>query len=200
MNKKNCIVLLVAVFTASYAQAQFTFGVRAGINLTDVVQKFDSYKQTFGFKPGFQIGVVGESAISEQFAIQPAILFSTQGAHNKAFDYVVNFNCLQIPINAQYKLNLGSLKLLFQAGPYLVYALNGKLKYDNGEKSDIKFGSGEDENRRLDLGIGAGAGIQFESIQACVGYNHGFVNIWNSTFSSMNHYGFALTLTYLFAK
>ena len=78
MNKKIFSVLLAVVSTASYVQAQFSIGVRAGLNLTNVSAKNASV--VFGweehellnpkYKHGFQIGVIGEYGISNNFAIQ----------------------------------------------------------------------------------------------------------------------------------
>jgi len=75
MKIKFLTVLFVAVFTASYAQAQFKIGARAGLNLTTMSVDAEGVKM----KPGFQIGVAGDYALNDAFSIQPAILFSTQG-------------------------------------------------------------------------------------------------------------------------
>ena len=222
MNKKVLSVILAAVLTASYAHAQFTFGVRAGFNLTNISQEYDGKKpdsdEKYKFKPGFQIGVVGELAISDAFAIQPGILFSTQGAQQK-FDgkedgesweskLSVNLNYIQVPINAQYKLDLGGANLLLQAGPYLGYAISGKIKwkstFDGQTEEDdekIEFGSSEDDDAKpLDFGIGLGAGLQFSNIQVGLGYNLGLMNLSNEPKGVMKNNGLALTLTYLFGK
>jgi len=217
MYKKISLILLAVIFTASYAQAQFTFGARAGFNLTNMSAKYDGKKSDDynpKFKPGFQIGVVGEYAFSDVFAIQPGILFATQGVRFKEsedgvdFKNSTNLNYLQIPINAMYKLDLSSVKLLFQAGPYVGYAISGKEKWsmegngiDESGDDKIEFGSDNDKTKALDFGIGLGVGLQFAgNFQAGVGYNLGLMNLSNVDKYTSKNSGIAVTLTYMFGK
>ena len=225
--KKVIFVLAAVVLTMGYAQAQFTFGVRAGLNLTNISEKYDGEKPSEDergkFKPGFQVGVVGEYAISDAFAIQPGIVFATQGARVKysdtwagekeEFKASLTLNYIQVPINAQYKLDLGGAKLLLQAGPYLGLGIGGKAKieetYGGETKKDdykIKFGSGTPDedttyvDNAFDFGLGIGAGLQFSNIQVGLGYNLGLANMTDEDKSSSKNNGFALTVTYLFGK
>ena len=203
--KKVYIVLLAAVLTASYAQAQFTFGLRTGFNLTTMTEEGIDTKM----KPGFQIGVVGDYALSDNFSIQPGVLFATQGFRwnlslmGADLKTSINLNYLQIPVNAQYKLDLGGMNLLLQAGPYLGYAVSGKVIAKAGglkEEEKINFGSNKEEMKAFDFGLGLGAGLQFGNIQAGLGYNIGLANLSNVEDSSTKNNGLALTVTYLFGK
>ena len=214
MTKKFCTVLFVAVLTVSYAQAQFTFGVRAGFNSTRLSEKDGDRKTNSYFRAGFQIGAVSEYAISDVFVIQPSILFATQGGlieNSYYLDWKRSINYLQIPVNVLIKLNLGETKLLLQAGTYFGYALSGKYKwesklglYSKGEYK-IKFGNNYGENmiKPFDYGIGLGAGLQVYNFQVGLGYNFGLANISpapRSSKYSMKNNGMAVTLTYLFGK
>ena len=172
-------------------------------------------------KPGFQLGVVAEYEISDVFVIQPGILIAQQGCKIEEsgeesgykWDYKAKYNVtyLQIPVNAQYKLDLGGNTLLLQAGPYFGFAVGGKIKVEGssgGESIDeevkIKFG-GDEENDDMkggDFGLGLGAGLQFGNIQVGAGYNLGLANLSNSRdakFKQKNN-GIAITLTYFFGK
>jgi hypothetical protein len=207
MIKKVLIVIAVAILTAGSAQAQFKFGARAGFNMTNFsISSNDEVKPKF--KPGFQVGVVGDYSVSEAFAIQPGLVFATQGTAYKGEGWkeTITLNYLQLPINAQYKVDLGAPKLFLQAGPYLGYAMSGKRKWKDGSESGsrkIKIGSGDDaEGKAFDFGIGVGAGVQFANIQAALGYNIGITNISTSKDKedSMKNNGLFVTLTYLFGK
>jgi len=222
MKKKVFLVLLVVVLTASYAQAQFSFGARAGFNLTNAFTKYDGKKAEGDmkpkYKPGFQIGVVGEYAISDIFAIQPGILYATQGYKMSTLGthptmgkfeskITANINYLQIPVNAQYKVGLDGSALLLQAGPYFGFAFGAKSKSEttiNGdtEKNEynLKFGSKEDEINRLDFGLGLGIGLQLNAIQIGLGYKFGLANLSNVDKSSITNRGLAITATYFFGK
>ena len=162
-------------------------------------------------KPGIQLGVVGEFGLSESFFIQPGIVFAQQGykMSNDGASLTTTLNYIQVPVNAQYKLDLGNMKLLLQAGPYLGVGVNGKIKTKvNGKKESDKIEFGDDGMKRFDFGLGIGAGLQFGNIQAGLGYNLGLANIADSDddieFSSgktktINN-GIVLTVTYFFGK
>jgi len=210
MSKKNIIVLLAAVLTASYAQAQTTFGMRAGLNLTNVYQKNEQGEMKgLDWIPGFQIGVVADYPLLVDLSFQPGILFATQGAKSETtlfgyktkIDFTLNY--IQIPINLQYKHNK---ILLVQAGPYLGYGIGGKVNMEisDGKKTvsnseKIKFGSGDDADfKAFDFGFGFGAGLQLGNIQAVLGYNRGLVKLDPDV--DMKNIGLALTVTYLFGR
>lgn len=205
MTKKVFLFLLAAVLTVSYAQAQFTFGLRGGFNLTTMTEEGLDTKM----KPGFQVGVVGDYALNDNFSIQPGVLFATQGCKwdfglmGENVESTINLNYLQIPVNAQYKLDLGGMNLLLQAGPYLGYAVSGKVVAKAGglkEEEKIEFGSKDEELKALDYGLGFGAGLQFGYIQAGLGYNIGLANLSNDKHATTKNSGLAITLTYLFGK
>ena len=212
MFKKVFLVVSIAIFSVAFVQAQFTFGARAGFNFTNIYGD----DEEGDFKPGFQLGVVGEIGITDAFSIQPGLLFSQQGSkgsetlYGVKLDVTMNLNYIQMPVNAQYKLDLGSMKLLFYGGPYLGYGIGGKLKIKAKEGTTkvsdsvkIKFGDGNDEDimyidNALDFGMGFGAGLQFGNFQTALGFNVGLASMFED-FSSKNN-GLALTVTYLFGK
>lgn len=205
MNKRIYLVLFVAVMTASYAQAELTFGVRAGLNLTDVHSTATAGSVTITHttdpKVGFQAGLVADYALSNTFSIQPAVVFATQGGkvgrNNNSINYRLNY--IQVPINAIYKIDLGFAGLLLQAGPYFGYALNGNTSVDGSDRStDIEFGSNNNELKPFDFGVGAGAGLQFGNLQLVLGYNFGFADLTNINSTTLRNNGVALTATILF--
>jgi len=225
MNKKFFTVLLAVVLTsASNAQAQFNFGLRAGFNLSRLSEKFEYQTNNFNkFKPGYQIGVVSEYAISGTFAIQPGILFVTQGGRYKNYffrtthpewqtwDAIRLINYLQIPINILYKLDLGGAKLILQTGFYHAFAISGKIYGKNDpmglddSEMKIKFGYNVEDGgiRPIDFGLGLGAGMQFSHTQVGLSYNFGLTNL-STQQKSMKHSFkndvLTVTVTYLFGK
>lgn len=195
--------------TESNTQARFTFGLRAGFNLSNVYGNINNNPYTTledtKMKPGFQIGMVGDYSWNDAFSIQPGILFATQGykryenTYNSALTVILELYYLQIPVNAQYKLDLGKTKLLLQAGPYLGFVAFGqyKFQYDYGNYY-TNVSESDWDLKRFDFGIGLGAGLQFGKIQAGLGYNIGLANI--SKDDSMKNNGWVFTLTYMFGK
>ena len=220
MYKKLYVCMLAAVLTASYAQSQITFGARAGFALTNQSIKYDGKKpdkeDRSKMKPGIQIGIIGEYTLDDAISFQSGLVFATQGFRYKFSDEwedfgtvetktTLNINYLQIPVNALYQMDMGGGKLVFQAGPYLGLALGGKSKSkekSNGrtetDKVDVKFGSEVGEMKRIDLGLGLGAGVQFNNIRAGLEYKFGVTNLSNFDKSTQRNNGLTLSMTYLF--
>ena len=214
------IILLVTVMSAGYMQAQFHPGMRVGLNATgingDAVPLFWEDAKAEG-RAGFIGGFVGELELGRHFAIQPGVLFAQQGytalAENgdtkREADYLLNY--IQVPLNMLAKLNIGQRgNIFFQIGPYVGYALNGKLKremYVDGKRTEwdkykIAFGKGNngDTMKNLDYGLGFGLGFQAGAIQFDMAINIGMPNLSNTADIDMRNYGFAINLAYFIGK
>jgi len=180
----------------------FRFGVRAGMNVTNM----SGFEKTTKMVLGVQSGVVVDFSLPKNFAIQTGLLYAQQGfkwtgtymGKKSTTRYTLHY--IQIPINAQYKLNLGSkTSLLFQTGPYFGYCFLGKAK-NGGTTKKIPMGFGKkDELKTFDFGLGVGVGVQFYGLQAGIGYNIGLYNLSPLDEKHRNH-GLAITITYLFGK
>jgi len=172
-------ILLFALATTVFAigakaQDKTTFGVRAGVNFTNINGEEDNGDKLNGkIKTGFNIGVNAEIPLVPDFYIQPGLLFSTKGAKTEITgqdDLKANTSYLEIPINLLYKPVLGTGKLLLGFGPYVGIAVGGKLKQGSNE-ADIKFANdvkSTDPDRartmkRLDFGGNLLAGYEFSS-------------------------------------
>jgi len=217
MLKKVFVAASIVILTAGYAHAQINFGVRAGVNLTNMKMSYWESSIDGKMKPGIQLGIVGELEITKFLAIQPGLLFAQQGYINKksftgfSFEQTIALNYIQIPVNAIFKLDLNAVKLLGQVGPYFGFGINGKIKGD-GHSEKITLGSGKDDYMKaFDFGFGLGTGVQYRFFQAIIGYNFGLANIANtdddmydvigvSKPEKAKNNGFVITLTYLFGK
>jgi len=173
--KALLIALSTTVFAlAAKAQDKTTFGVRAGVNFTNLNGKSDaSHDLDYKMKTGFNVGVNAEVPIAPDFYVQPGLLFSTKGAKDKvanASDTKWNISYLEIPINLLYKPALGPGKLLLGFGPYIGIGVGGKIKSAAGDidqkfKNDVT--SAEASNaaylKRMDFGGNLLAGYELTS-------------------------------------
>ena len=156
LKKRFCSVLLAVFFTASFAQAQVSFGVSAGTNtskisgLAESLVKGGILRYTGAYKVdksswryGFHIGGVVEYRpfiLNDAWSIQPGLFLVKRGdiVNQPAIIYVsgkgdnrsveVNLTYVQLPLNIQY--NLGDEDngtLQLFAGPYLGYAIGGSI-------------------------------------------------------------------------
>jgi len=143
MKTKFFVTLLLALAVAqiSFAQTKTTFGIRGGLNLTNLNGEDNSGDDfNYDLKPGFNVGVNAEIPVGTDFYIQPGVLFSQKGA-KFSDDLKVNLSYIEVPVNFLYKPELGTGKLLLGFGPYFAVAAGGSYKPDNGDDVDIEFDS-----------------------------------------------------------
>src|SRR5690606_41552509 len=79
--KKMFLAAAIAVLGLSQSDAQVNFGVKAGPQLSNLVGNDDVDAST---KFGFHAGAYANIRISEQFAFQPELMYSMQGAESEA--------------------------------------------------------------------------------------------------------------------
>ena len=197
---KNLLKLLIVVIgftmtTGSYAQ---TFGVKAGLNLSNMLVEDDddTYSDDFKVNPGFHVGATAEFPITELFSFETGLLLSTKGVkvseeetfmgETVKYDQILNLIYLDIPLTAKASFDLGGARIYGVFGPYIGMGLSGKSKFEitamgetETDEEDIKWGSDEDEDdlKRLDLGLTMGAGVEISSIQIGLSYGLGLANI-----------------------
>lgn len=191
-------VALFAITSSLTASAQ-SFGVKCGMNLSNIVEKDDdeTYSGDYKLKPGIHIGGTAEFEINDMFTFEPGALISTKGYREKEehedgeYKYIGSLNLvyLEIPMNAKATLDLGGTKVFVFAGPYLALGLTGKAKsevnfYGETEKDSesVEWGSEDDKAKRLDFGLNIGAGAQLtDEISVSLGYGLGLGNVSNDT-------------------
>ncbi|MDJ1501773.1 porin family protein [Xanthocytophaga agilis] len=155
------------VFTA---QAQFKITPKVGYTAStwgfskDVKDEIKDADGKISLTSGFSAGAAFELGVSDQFSIQPEILYTQKGyklsgkesdGEGGSYDAKMDtkFNYLEIPV--LFKASFGdedALRFFGYVGPYFGYALNGKSKSklsSGGASIDfttkIKFGD-EPEN------------------------------------------------------
>jgi hypothetical protein len=205
-----------ALVTNSYAQDGTTFGLRAGVNFQNVNGKdFEGDKiEDNKLKTGFHIGVNAEIPVAPEFYIQPGVLFSTKGAKDDDLKAKLNLSYIEVPINFLYKPELGAGKLLLGIGPYVAFAVGGKVDPDNGDDVDVEFEkeitaaqylSGKPYFKRFDAGGNLLFGYEFSnkfSLQAnaqlgLVNINPEIEGVSNDK-SKLKNTGFGVSLGYRF--
>ena len=225
MNKYFLTLLLTLFLTASHVKSQFTFGLRTGLNQTEL-RYGDKHSQNSSNKIlGFQIGAVTNYTVNHKFSIEPEILFIKSNVLNsedtqidaltgeqKKRTYVGNPDkYIQIPIRARYKT---ANKIILQAGVYFGYEFGGKYEDEitvNGTKHITTYTPKEflehhksrpdDDYKEFDWGLGAGIARQFgNNIQLAIDISRR-INTPKQAFLIPCRVGaFSLTATYMFGK
>lgn len=150
--KKFILVLLgtAGLSVAGYAQGA-RIGLKAGASLTSF-----SGKDADGLKSkiGAHGGLVAELGVTDNFAIQPEVLFSMKGAKDEEIDKLqINQTYIDVPIMFKVKAD----GLFFELGPQVGFLVGSKLKAD-AMSVDTKDGF-----KTVDFGYAAGLGYEFSS-------------------------------------
>ena len=208
-------ILVVTLVSDSFAQ---TFGVKAGLNLSNQISKSNNYTFSDDYKmnPGFHIGATAEFTISHFISIETAMLITTKGYKmsigDSTFEFKVNSNLfyLDIPLTAKVTFGVGAVEICGVFGPYLGIGLSGKDKIEQtiqGEtetfNETIKWGSDQEHDyRRLDFGLTMGVVVEINSIQIGLSYGLGLANISSYTFNGHDEYNrvIGLSVGYKFRK
>lgn len=196
MKKYILTTVIVFVFTLTNAQ-KIKFGAKAGLNIANLTGYFpDSSPLT-----GFNIGVFGEIKITNKFAVQPELLFSTQGNKMKipvldissvflySYDGKWNLSYLNLPVMAKYYI---LDKLSIETGPQIGLLLSAKAKYSSDKAlPSLNTSTAEYDIKNyiksVDLGLNFGVTYDVsKNLSFNFRYNLGLANINNEPMSSSN--------------
>lgn len=174
-------VCAVALSISFSANAQVKFGVKGGLNLTNLSGSLvEDVKGALSTYTGFHAGVALQVGLPFGLAIQPEVLY-TQSGVKLSKDLVpslsnvgdvlakLSVGSVQVPVAIQWGIKLGPVKPFVQAVPYVSFPVVKNLdlsafNMNVNENLDNIFGS-------LDYGVGLGAGLDIWKIQASVKYN-----------------------------
>ena len=190
--KIYAMVAVAAILITGTATAQkVNIGVKAGANFYNVKEdnglKYDT-------KTGLHLGLLGHIHLAPQLALQPEIVYSSQGAKlTSGNDKVkLNLDYINVPVLVQYMFDNG---FRLQAGPQVGFLVSAKAE-NNGVKTDIKSSL-----KTVDFGIGAGVGYVHppSGFGVDLRYNLGLSNInEDKTDNKLTNRGVQLGVFYLF--
>lgn len=188
---KKISFLVMTVMTATVMQAQTTnFGLKGGANLASWSNNNSSvgYENRFGF----HAGLFGQIHVSPHFAVQPEVVYSSQGTkytignqeHNLRLDYI------NIPLMLQAKVGGG---LYAQAGPQVGFLTSVSDKVQNVETGFFD----KNDFKSTDVAIGFGLGYAGTSpIGVDARYNLGLTNINEAGSNQIKNNVLQVGLTY----
>jgi len=144
MKKLTILSLMLLASTAAFSQS-FSFGPKAGINLSNYTGgDFDSEALA-----GYHVGGILNYGFGKVFSIQPEVLFSTQGARvknsGKKDDFKISY--VTVPVMFKFKSNAG---FYLEVGPQASF----RTKSDLGDQTINNFA------KNLDISAAAGIGFQ----------------------------------------
>jgi hypothetical protein len=184
-------VALAATMIAGTANAQkVNLGIKGGLNVYNV-------KNDNGFeydsKTGFHAGLLGHIHLAPQFALQPEVMYSSQGAKFTASntETKLKLGYINVPVMFQYMFDNG---FRLQAGPQVGFLINAETE-TNGASTDVK-----NNLKTVDFGLGVGVGYVHTASGFGVDarYNLGLSNINESDAVKSTNRGVQVGVFYLF--
>ncbi len=189
--KHYLIGVIAALMITGTAMAQHNnFGIKGGLNAYTIYSDDNSSADT---KIGFHLGLISHIHLGNQFAIQPELIYSTQGAQysNGSTPAKLNLNYVNVPLLFQYMFDNG---FRLMAGPQVGFLVSAKTEIDN-TKTDVK-----DNLKKIELAFGVGASYVHppSGFGVDARYNFGLNNI--NEMGTVNSYnrGLQVGVFYLF--
>jgi hypothetical protein len=146
--------LMVLLIKGAFAQ-HVEYGIKGGVNFANI--KDEAAGDNADSKTGFNVGGLAHIHLTRSFAIQPEIVYSTQGAEYGSGKLKLNY--INIPVLAQYMFANG---FRLQTGPQLGILTTSEFKSGNSEtdidnlsNTDFSWSFGASYVGRMGLGIDA---------------------------------------------
>ena len=180
----SLLALLLLTGAANVSGQTFSLGAKVGPGIA-YYSNFDKLDGLLVRSPNIRIdaGVIGNLSFNKLVSLQFEMLYEQKGEKYKmTFETTetarIYLNYITMPVLIQFSHSFGRVKLFGGAGPYVGYALDGKM-IDSESKTTIKFG--KDEFRRFDAGATANLGFGVKAgpghIFLDVRYNYGLMDI-----------------------
>lgn len=196
--KKLGVLLFTTVTLGLGAQAQIQFGVKAGLNASELNTSSNQEATISGTTQklknfpisGLNAGIFVHIPVWKKWSFQPELVYSNQGAEGKPIrNYVVSasetykLNYLNLPLLVQYKLPLG---FFAQTGPQIGYLLKGKINETIVGAAHTNHYNVKDQFKSTDFSWVFGAGyVSPINLGFDIRYNLGLNNINNATTAGM---------------
>lgn len=171
---KALIVLAVLILSSAVnANADFKFGVKAGLNINSLhfnQKSFDADNRcgfTAGVMTDFTVPVIG-------IGFDLSVMYTRMNSYmNEAYDEKVNENFgknfIEIPLNLKYKFNIPAISQILS--PYIYTGPTMALRLGSGDHNSFK-------TKTVQMGWSVGLGLQLiKHLQVGAGYTFGINNI-----------------------
>ena len=155
--KKVLFVLVLMLSAGIIANAQFKFGVKAGMNASGVnIENLDTKTRV-----GLSAGILGQFKINERWAIQPEALYNMQGYKAKisGVDCTFKTDYVSIPVMVQFYAVEG---FSIEVGPQFGILVSAKIKGESdGQSASVDF---KDQMKSFEAAVVVGAAYELSAI------------------------------------
>lgn len=188
--KKFFLVVVTSVGAAIATQAQHPhWGIKGGINVSNIDVQHGSDADP---RVGIHLGGLAHIHLSEHFALQPELMYSSQGAEGSTSNanYKTKLHYVNVPVLLQFMTGSG---FRLQTGPQLGVLMSAKYKVNDTE-TDV-----DDSYKTPDFAWSFGASyVSRKGLGFDARYNHGISNINDAPGNKYKNRVFQFGLFYQF--
>ena len=170
MKKISLLALGITTAIFSFAQTPAKFGLKGGVNISTI--KIDDFDENDS-RIGLHVGGLAHIHLSPQWALQPELLYSTEGGKvdfGGGSEATYKNDYVNIPLMIQYMFDNG---FRLEAGPQLGLMVNSEIEDEDGNEADA-----DDTFKSTNVSVGFGLNYLSHSGLGVGGrYNLGVSNI-----------------------
>lgn len=189
--KKISLFVITALFsTVLFAQTNANIGLKGGINIASTT---NSEGDQSGSKVGLNAGLLAHIHITPEWALQPEIVYSSQGAKYTISngEHQLNLNYINIPLQLQYNFDNG---FRLQTGPQVGFLVGVNDKLNGNETGNFT----SDDFKTTDFSWTFGLGyLTYSGFGLDGRYNLGLSNINDFGTAKVKNSVFQLGVFYL---
>jgi len=187
--KKISLVFCALFLTATIFAQQAAIGLKGGVNVSNL----SNSGTDMGSRVGFHGGLLAHIHLQPSLALQPEVVYSSQGAKYTAngAEHSLSLNYINIPLQLQYMFDNG---FRLQTGPQVGFLTQVKDKVE-----DVETGYFTSEDfKTVDFSWSAGLGyLTYSGLGIDARYNFGLSDINNFGNNKIKNNVFQLGLFYM---
>lgn len=187
---KNIFLLSVLLSMSFFLANGQEFGIKAGLNVATLNREVDV--TDYNSKIGFHAGGLAHLHINSNFAIQPEVVYSSQGTKwkNAGTETKLNLGYINVPVLLQYMFSNG---FRLQTGPQAGFLISAESKVNDAEVN-VKDGY-----KTFDFSWVGGIGyLSSVGLGVDARYNLGLTDIIENNTNDANNRVFQVGLFYQF--
>ncbi len=188
---KKAVIATVATVLSLAAFSQTQIGLKGGININDISDS--RFPNNTATRIGYHGGLLFHIHVQRRLAVQPEIVFSSQGAKYTHPDLngEVETNYLNIPVLLQY---IGTRGIRLETGPQVGFLLDAELERNGNPVADLKRSMNEaDFSWAFGLGFLSRSGLGVDAR-----FNLGLTDIFEQGGRNSKHRVWQIGLFYQF--
>ncbi|MDR3251459.1 MAG: PorT family protein [Tannerella sp.] len=167
MRRIKLVLIAATLLVASAAEAQFSFGVKGGVNITKA--KFDGDVLKSDNITGYYLGPMMEFMLGRGgFGLDLALLYSQKGFESEL--RTVRNSYIEVPANLKFKLGLPLVNPYISAGPYIDFRIAGDKVWDISGKYESIAQQLKSKSFGAGLNFAVGADV-FDRLQVGLNYS-----------------------------